>query len=69
MVVAVVFALAVRAAVAGTEEPLLQGVVGVAAVAALIVAAVQVWRERRWWPWVALHVVLIAVATAVALIA
>ena len=42
--------------------------VGVAAVAALLVAAVQVWRERRWWPWVALHVVLIAVATAAALI-
>jgi hypothetical protein len=69
VVVAVVFAVAVRAVVAGTEEPLLQGVAGVAAVVALIVAAVQVWRERRWWPWVALHVVLIAVATAVALIA
>ena len=68
VVVAVVFAFAFRAVVAGTEEPLLQGVAGVAAVAALIVAAVQVWRERRWWPWVALHVVLIAVATAAALI-
>jgi hypothetical protein len=69
VVVAVVFAVAVRAVVAGTEESVLQGVAGVAAVAALIVAAVQVWRERRWWPWVALHVALIAVATAVALIA
>lgn len=71
VVVAVVFALAIRAAVAGTEEPLLavmQGVAGVAAVAALLVAAVQVWRERRWWPWVVLHIVLIAVATAAALI-
>ena len=68
VVVAIVFAVAVRAVVAGAEEPLLQGVAGVAAVAALIVAAVQVWRERRWWPWVVLHVVLIAVATAAALI-
>ena len=71
VVVAVVFALAIRAAVAGTEQPLLavmQGVAGVAAVAALLVAAVQVWRERRWWPWVVLHVVLIAVATGAALI-
>jgi len=29
----------------------------------------EIWRERRWWPWVAAHVVLIAVATAAALIA
>jgi hypothetical protein len=72
VVVAVVFALAVSATAAGTAKPLLavmQAVVGVAAVAAVLVAAVQVWRERRWWPWVALHVALIAVATAVALIA
>ena len=72
VVVAAVFALAIGAAVAGTEEPalkVLQAVAGVGAVAALLVAAVQVWRERRWWPWVALHVALIAVATAAALIA
>jgi hypothetical protein len=72
VVVAVVFALSIRAAAAGAAEPVIQVVIavaGVAAVAALLMAAVQVWRERRWWPWVALHVVLIAVATAVALIA
>ncbi len=72
VVVAVVFGAAIRAAVAGTDEPVLkvmQAVAGVGAVAALLIAAVQVWRERRWWPWVALHVVLIAVATAAALIA
>jgi hypothetical protein len=69
--VAVVFGAAIGAAVAGTDEPalkVLQAVAGVGAVAALLVAAVQVWRGRRWWPWVALHVVLIAVATAVALL-
>lgn len=72
LVVAVVFALAIRAAVAGTDEPALkylQAVAGVAAVAALVVAAVQIWRDRRWWPWVALHVALITVATIAALIA
>lgn len=72
VVVAAVFGAAVRAAVAGTDEPALkvmQAVAGIGAVGALLAAAVQVWRERRWWPWVALHVVLIAVATAVALIA
>ena len=72
VVVAVVFALAIRAAVAGTAEPALkalQAVAGVGAVAALLVAAVQIWRDRRWWPWVAVHVVLIAVATIAALIA
>jgi hypothetical protein len=72
VVVAVVFGAAIRAAVAGTEEPVLkvmQAVAGVGAVAALLIAAVQVWRERRWWPWLVLHVVLIAVATAAALIA
>jgi hypothetical protein len=71
LVVAVVFGVAIGAAVAGTDEPalkVLQAVAGVGAVAALLAAAVQVWRERRWWPWVALHVVLIAVATAVALL-
>ena len=71
VIVAVVFALAVRAAVAGTDDPALkvmQAVAGAAAIAALLAAAVQVWRERRWWPWVALHVVLIAVATAAALL-
>jgi len=56
---------------AGTWEPpagfpLPRGV-GVALI--LVVAAVQVWRERRWWPWVALHIVLVAVATVAALIA
>ncbi len=72
VVVAVVFGTAIGAAVAGTDEPVLkvmQAVAGMGAVAALLVAAVQVWRERRWWPWVALHVVLIAVATIAALIA
>jgi hypothetical protein len=72
VVVAVVFGAAIGSAVAGTDEPalkVLQAVAGVGAVAALLVAAVQVWRGRRWWPWVALHVVLIAVATAVALVA
>jgi hypothetical protein len=72
VVVAVVFGAAIRASVAGTDEPalkVLQAVAGVGAVAALLIAAVQVWRERRWWPWIALHVVLIAVATALALFA
>jgi hypothetical protein len=72
VVVAVVFAVAIRAAVAGTDEPLpqvMEALAGVAAVAALLVAAVQVWRGRRWWPWVAAHVVLITVATIVALLA
>jgi hypothetical protein len=72
VVVAVVFALVIRAAVAGTDEPVprvIQAVAGGGAVAALVVAAVQVWRERRWWPWVALNVALITVATIVALIA
>ena len=72
VVVAVVFALAIQAAVAGTDEPALkvmQAVAGVAAVGALLVAAVQIWRQRRWWPWVALHVALITVATIAALIA
>ena len=71
VVVAGVFGAAVAASVAGTERPalkVLQGVAGIGAVAALLVAAVQVWRGRRWWPWVALHIVLIAVATAVALL-
>jgi hypothetical protein len=72
VVVAAVFGAAISAAVAGTDEPalkVLQAAAGVGAVAALLVAAVQVWRERRWWPWVALHVVLIAMATVVALLA
>ena len=72
VVVAAVFGAAIGASVAGTDEPalkVLQAVAGVGAVAALLAAAVQVWRERRWWPWVALHVALIAVATAVALLA
>ena len=72
VVVAVVFAVILRAAVAGTEEPGLQvilAVAGAAAVVALLVAGVQLWRERRWWPWVALHVALITVATVAALIA
>jgi hypothetical protein len=71
-VVAVVFATAIRAAVAGTQDPVLkvmQAVAGVGAVAALLGAAVQIWRGRRWWPWVAANVALIAVATAAALIA
>jgi hypothetical protein len=72
LVVALVFGAAIRASVAGTAEPALKvplAVAGVGAVAALLIAAVQVWRERRWWPWVALHLVLVAVATAAALIA
>jgi hypothetical protein len=72
VLVALVFALAVRASVAGTDEPALkivQAVVGMAAVAALVSAAVQILRGRRWWPWVALHVVLVAAASAAALIA
>jgi hypothetical protein len=72
VVVAVVFAVAIRAAVAGTGEPglrVMQAVTGVGAVAALVGAAVQIWRGRRWWPWVAAHVALIAVSTAAALIA
>jgi hypothetical protein len=72
VVVAVIFALAIRAAAAGTDEPVLQviqAVAGGGAVAALVGAAVQVWRERRWWPWVALNVALITVATIAALIA
>lgn len=72
VVVAVVFALAIRAAVAATGEPVMkviQAAAGVAAVAVLLVAAMEIWRERRWWPWVAAHVALIAVATAAALIA
>jgi hypothetical protein len=71
LVVAVVFGAAIGASVAGTDEPalkVLQAVAGIGAVGALVAAAVQVWRERRWWPWVALHFVLIAVATAVALL-
>jgi hypothetical protein len=67
----VVFGAAIGAAVAGTDEPalkVLQALAGVGAVAALLAAAVQVWRERRWWPWVALHVVLVAAATAAALL-
>ena len=47
----------------------MQAVAGVTAVGALLVAAVQIWRQRRWWPWVALHVALITVATIAALIA
>ena len=69
---AVVFALAIRAAVAGTEETVLkvvQAVAGAAAVAALLAAAVQMWRRARWWPWVAAHVALMAVAATAALIA
>ena len=65
LVVAVVFGAAIRASVAGADEPALKvllGIAGVGAVAALLVAAVQVWRERRWWPWVALHVALVAAA-------
>ena len=57
---------------AGTGEPALKillAIAGIGAVAALLIAAAQVWRERRWWPWVALHIVLVAVATVVALIA
>ena len=72
LVVAVVFGAAIRASVAGTGEPALKvllAIAGVGAVAALLIAAVQVWRERRWWPWVALHIALVAVATVVALIA
>ena len=72
VVVAVVFAVVLRAAVAGAEEAGVQvilAVAGAAAVVALLVAAVQLWRERRWWPWVALHVALITVATVAALIA
>ena len=72
LVVAVVFGAAIRASVAGAGEPALKvllAIAGVGAVAALLIAAVQVWRERRWWPWVALHFVLVAVATVVALIA
>jgi hypothetical protein len=71
VVVAVVFGAAIGAAVAGTDEPalkVLQALAGVGAVAALLAAAVEVWRERRWWPWVALHVVLVAAATAAALL-
>jgi hypothetical protein len=30
---------------------------------------VQVGRRRRWWPWIAAHVALMAVAAAAALIA
>ncbi len=69
---AVVFGAAIRASVAGTGEPVLKvllAIAGVGAVAALLIAAVQVWRERRWWPRVALHIVLVAVATVAALIA
>ena len=72
VLVAAVFSLAVGASVAGTDERALkvvQAVVGVAAVAALAAAAVQIVRGRRWWPWVALHVVLVAAASAAALIA
>ena len=71
LIVAVVFGAAIRAAVAATRQPALKvllAVAGIGAVAALLAAAVQVWRERRWWPWVALHVVLVAVATAAALL-
>lgn len=72
VLVAVVFAVAIRAAVAGTAEPALkvmQAVAGVGAVAALLAAAVQVWRDRRWWPWVAAHAALIGAATVAALLA
>jgi hypothetical protein len=72
VVVAVILTLAVRASVAGTDEAMLkvvQAVVGVAAVATLVAAAVQILRGRRWWPWVALHFVLVAAATVAALIA
>jgi hypothetical protein len=72
LLVAVIFALAVTGAVAGPGDPVPRIVLagaGAGAVAALLGAAVQVWRGRRWWPWIAVHIALIAVATAAALIA
>ena len=57
---------------AGTEETALQviqAVAGGAAVAALLAAAVQIWRSARWWPWIAAHLALMAVAAVAALLA
>jgi hypothetical protein len=62
IIVAGVFAVGV----AGIGEPVAVAA-GAGAVAALLAAAVQVWRGRPWWPWVAAHAALIAVATVAAL--
>ena len=48
---------------------MVQVVAGGAAVMVLLAAAVQIWRGRRWWPWIAAHVALMAVAASAALIA
>jgi hypothetical protein len=72
VVVAVVFAVFVAAAVSATDDlalQIVQALAGGAAVVALMPAAVRIWRRRRWWPWIAAHVVLMTVATAAVLAA
>ena len=72
VVAALVLTAAIREAVAETEDTALQviqAVAGGAAVATLVAAAVQIWRRARWWPWIAAHLALVAVAAVAALLA